>query len=43
MYKNSGGKYPSKNELDDTRFSYEAAIESLEAAKARLTTAAFIN
>lgn len=36
MYKNSGGKYPSKNELDDTRFSYEAAIESLEAAKAKV-------
>ncbi|MCG3667895.1 efflux RND transporter periplasmic adaptor subunit [Aliarcobacter butzleri] len=36
MYKNSAGKYPSKNELDDTRFSYEAAIESLEAAKAKV-------
>lgn len=36
MYKNSGGKYPSKNELDDTRFSYEAAVESLEAAKAKV-------
>lgn len=39
MYKNSGGKYPSKNELDDTRFSYEAAIESLEAAKAKVLQA----
>ncbi|WP_323668481.1 efflux RND transporter periplasmic adaptor subunit [Aliarcobacter butzleri] len=39
MYKNSGGKYPSKNELDDTRFSYEATIESLEAAKAKVLQA----
>lgn len=39
MYKNSAGKYPSKNELDDTRFSYEAAIESLEAAKAKVLQA----
>lgn len=39
MYKNSGGKYPSKNELDDTRFSYEAAVESLEAAKAKVLQA----
>lgn len=39
MYKNSNGKYPSKNELDTTRFDYEAAIESLEASKARVLQA----
>lgn len=36
MYEKSDGKYPSKNDLDDAKFSYEAAIESLEAAKAKV-------
>ncbi|WP_198305320.1 efflux RND transporter periplasmic adaptor subunit [Arcobacter vandammei] len=36
MFNDSNGKYPSKNELDDTRFSYEAAVASLEATKAKV-------
>ncbi|PUE66077.1 efflux RND transporter periplasmic adaptor subunit [Arcobacter caeni] len=36
MYNSSGGKYPSINELDDTRFAYEAASSSLEASKAKV-------
>lgn len=39
MYKNSAGKYPSKNELDTTRFGYEAAVESYEASKAKVLQA----
>ena len=36
MFDSSNGKYPSKNELDDTRFAYEAAVSSLEGARARV-------
>lgn len=39
MFNESNGKYPSKNELDDTRFSYEAALSSLEATKAKVLQA----
>ena len=36
MYNSSGGKYPSINELDDSRFAYESALSSVEASKARI-------
>ena len=36
MYNSSGGKYPSINELDDTKFAYEAAYSSWEASKAKV-------
>lgn len=36
MFDNSGGKYPSQNEFDDTRFSYESALASLEASKSKV-------
>ena len=36
MYNSSGGKYPSINELDDTRFAYESALSSVEASKAKI-------
>lgn len=41
MFKSSGGKYPSQNELDDTKFTYEAAISSLEASKAKVEQAVY--
>ena len=36
MYNSSGGKYPSINELDDSRFAYESALSSVEASKAKI-------
>ncbi|PRM97182.1 efflux RND transporter periplasmic adaptor subunit [Aliarcobacter cryaerophilus] len=39
MFDNSGGKYPSQNEFDDTRFSYESALASLEASKSKVLQA----
>ena len=36
MFQTSNGKYPSKNELDDTKFAYEAAIASFEASKSKV-------
>ena len=39
MYNSSGGKYPSINELDDSRFAYESALSSVEASKARIEQA----
>ena len=39
MFDNSGGKYPSQNEFDDTRFSYESALASLEASKSKVAQA----
>lgn len=41
MYQSSGGKYPSINELDSTKFAYEAALSSLEAAKAKVEQSSF--
>ncbi|AXX85147.1 efflux RND transporter periplasmic adaptor subunit [Aliarcobacter skirrowii] len=41
MFEDSNGKYPSKNELDDAKFAYEAAQSSLEASKARVMQAEF--
>lgn len=41
MYNSSGGKYPSINELDSTRFAYEAALSSLEAARAKVEQSSF--
>jgi HlyD family secretion protein len=41
MFEQSKGKYPSKNDLDDTRFSYESAKASYEAAIARVQQAQF--
>ena len=39
MYKSSNGKYPSINELDDTKFTYETAISNLDATKAKVEQA----
>lgn len=39
MYQSSNGKYPSKNELDDTKFAYDAALASLEASKSKVLQA----
>ena len=41
MYETSGGKYPSINELDSSRFAYESAISVLEAAKAKVEQSSF--
>ena len=41
MYNSSGGKYPSVNELDDSRFAYESAVSSFEAAKAKVEQSSF--
>jgi HlyD family secretion protein len=41
MYKSSNGKYPSINELDDTKFAYETAISSLDATKAKVEQASY--
>lgn len=39
MFESSNGKYPSKNELDDTKFSYEAAVSNVEATKSKVMQA----
>ena len=39
MFDNSGGKYPSQNEFDDTKFAYESAIAVLEASKSKVAQA----
>ncbi|RXK13147.1 efflux transporter periplasmic adaptor subunit [Halarcobacter mediterraneus] len=41
MFKQSKGKYPSINDVDDARFSYESAQASYEAAKARVLQAEY--
>lgn len=41
MYSISEGKYPSINELDSARFTYEAAQSSFEASKAKVEQATF--
>jgi len=41
MYEESKGKYPSQNELDDTRFSYESSLASYDSAKAKVLQAQF--
>lgn len=41
MYKNSGGKYPSINEVDDSKFTYQASASSLEATKAKVEQASY--
>lgn len=41
MYNSSGGKYPSINELDTTKFDYEGAESALEAAKAKVEQSSF--
>lgn len=41
MYKKSGGKYPSKNEVDDAMFTYESGKASLEATKAKVLQAEY--
>ena len=41
MYETSGGKYPSINELDSSRFAYESSVSALEAAKAKVEQSTF--
>lgn len=41
MYNSSGGKFPSINEVDDARFSYESTLSSLEASKAKVQQSTF--
>ena len=41
MYNSSGGKYPAVNELDITKFAYEAAQSSFQASKARVEQSSF--
>ena len=41
MYKSSNGKYPSMNEVDDAKFTYEAAISALDATKAKVEQATY--
>jgi HlyD family secretion protein len=41
MFKSSGGKYPSVNELDETKFTYEGSLSSLDAVKARVEQSSF--
>ena len=41
MYNSSGGKYPAVNELDATKFAYESALSSFEAAKAKVEQSSF--
>jgi HlyD family secretion protein len=41
MYKNSGEKYPSINEVDDSKFTYQASQSSLEATKAKVEQASY--
>lgn len=41
MYKSSNGKYPSINEVDDAKFTYEAAISALDATKAKVEQATY--
>jgi HlyD family secretion protein len=41
MYETSGGKYPSINELDSTKFAYETSVSALEAAKAKVEQSQF--
>lgn len=36
MYESSGGKYPSVNQLDESKFAYELSLSSLEGAKAKV-------
>jgi len=39
MYNSSGGKYPSVNQLDESRFAYESALSTFEGAKAKVEQA----
>lgn len=39
MYNQSNKKYPSKNEVDEVRFSYESALASYESAQAKVLQA----
>ncbi len=41
MFKQSKGKYPSQNDVDDAKFSYEAAQATYEATKAQVEQAKF--
>ncbi|QDF28082.1 efflux RND transporter periplasmic adaptor subunit [Halarcobacter anaerophilus] len=41
MFKQSKGKYPSQNDVDDAKFSYEAAQATYEANKAQVEQAKF--
>ena len=41
MYNSSNGKYPSINELDNSKYTYEAALASYEAAKAKVNQSEF--
>lgn len=41
MYNQSGGKYPSKNEVDDAMFTYESAQASLESMRAKVLQAQY--
>lgn len=41
MYNNSGKKFPSVNEVDDTRFAYESAMASYDINKAKIQQAQF--
>jgi len=41
MYNNSGKKFPSINEVDETRFAYESAMASYEINKAKIQQAEF--
>lgn len=41
MFEQSKGKYPSQNDVDDAKFSYESAIALYEASKARVMQAEY--
>jgi HlyD family secretion protein len=41
MFKSSGGKYPSINDLDEKRFTYEAELAAYEATKAKVEQASY--
>ncbi|WP_321314298.1 efflux RND transporter periplasmic adaptor subunit [Halarcobacter sp.] len=41
MHRESGGKYPSQNDVDDAMFSYESAKASLDAMKAKVLQAQY--
>ncbi len=41
MYKSSGGKYPSVNEVDESKYTYESAQVAYEASKAKVEQASF--
>ncbi|RXJ80925.1 efflux RND transporter periplasmic adaptor subunit [Arcobacter sp. F2176] len=41
MYEQSGGKYPSQNILDESKFDYESALSSFDSMEAKVKQAEF--